>query len=293
LRRLDRHELAESLRAADRGWVLAAIVSVLVTLTLVTVRWGLLAAPDPGRSRWRVLWHSVVVGQAVNILVPLRFGEGARVVMTARHLGLPVGRVVTAVAVERVFDVAAFLAAGLFVFSIGALPEGVADRAPLAAAFAVVTVLGLIALVRLLPYLAGGEPRSANRFVRWLQTQAAAAGHGWTAVASTGRLFVVSALTVVILLASASTNLLMLRAFDLAIPATAALVLLIVLQIGTAVVSVPGNIGVFHYLTVLTLAQWQVPPATALAVAIVLHAVSIGPKLLLAPFAVIDRPARA
>lgn len=272
--------------------MLAAIVSVLVTLTLVTVRWGLLAAPDSGRSCWRVLWHSVVLGQAVNILVPLRFGEGARVVMTARHFGLPVGRVVTAAAVERLFDVAAFLVAGLFVFSIGPLPEGVADRAPLAAAFAVVTVLGLIAIVRLLPSLARGEPRSANRFVRWLQTQAAAAGHGWTAVAHTGKLVVVSALTVVILLSSAFTNLLMLRAFDLAIPATAALVLLIVLQIGTAVVSVPGNIGVFHYLTVLTLAQWQVPPATALAVAIVLHAVSVGPKLLLAPFALIDRPDR-
>jgi hypothetical protein len=49
---------------------------------------------------------------------------------------------------------------------------------------------------------------------------------------------------------------------------------------------------VFHYLTVMTLAQWQVPPAAALAAAIVLHAVSIGPKLLLAPFALIDRPER-
>jgi uncharacterized membrane protein YbhN (UPF0104 family) len=280
------------LRAADPVWVVAAVASVLVTLSFVTLRWGLLVDPGAQRSRWRVLWHSVVLGQAVNILVPLRFGEGTRVIMTARYFGLPVGRVVTAAALERLFDVAAFLGAGVFVFSIGALPERVAERAPLAAGFAIVTAIALIAFLRLLPALAGGEPRSGSRLVRWLQVQAGAVGHGWGAVASPRKLLGVSALTIVILLSSAFTNLLMLRAFDLAIPATAAVVLLIVLQVGTAVVSVPGNIGVFHYLTVITLAQWQVPPATAFAAAILLHAVSIGPKLLLAPFALIDRPDR-
>ena len=57
--------------------------------------------------------------------------------------------------------------------------------------------------------------------------------------------------------------------------------------------SVPGNIGVFHYLTVLTLAQWQVPAPQALATGIVLHAISIGPKLLLAPLALLDKPSHA
>jgi hypothetical protein len=44
---------------------------------------------------------------------------------------------------------------------------------------------------------------------------------------------------------------------------------------------------VFHYLTVITLAQWHVSAPVALATAIVLHAVSVGPKILLAPMALV------
>jgi uncharacterized membrane protein YbhN (UPF0104 family) len=69
------------------------------------------------------------------------------------------------------------------------------------------------------------------------------------------------------------------------VPPVAALVLLAVLQVGTAVVSVPGNIGVFHYLTVVTLATWRVPAPVALATAIVLHIVSLGPKVVLGAIA--------
>jgi uncharacterized membrane protein YbhN (UPF0104 family) len=82
-----------------------------------------------------------------------------------------------------------------------------------------------------------------------------------------------------------STNVLVFHAFDLHVPLITGLVLLVVLQIGTTVVSVPGNVGVFHYLTVLTLGAVNVPRSDALAVAVVLHAVSIGPKVLLGAIA--------
>ena len=86
-------------------------------------------------------------------------------------------------------------------------------------------------------------------------------------------------------LGAVSTNLLVFRAFDLQVPLVTGLVLLVVLQIGTTVVSVPGNVGVVHYLTVLTLGALNVPRSEALAVAVVLHAVSIGPKVLLGAIA--------
>jgi hypothetical protein len=49
-----------------------------------------------------------VLGQAVNILAPLRFGEGGRLAVTCRGLDVPVGRVMVRLARERAFDVAAF-----------------------------------------------------------------------------------------------------------------------------------------------------------------------------------------
>ncbi len=73
---------------------------------------------------------------------------------------------------------------------------------------------------------------------------------------------------------------------DLPVPVITAFALLVMLQIGTAVVSVPGNLGVFHYLTVVTLATWSVPTETAIATALVLHIVTLGPKIVLAAFAI-------
>jgi uncharacterized membrane protein YbhN (UPF0104 family) len=294
VRRLQPDQLAESLRATSGAWVVAAVASVFVTLTLVTIRWGVLVAPDGGSSRWRSLWHSVILGQAVNILVPLRFGEGTRVIVTARRLGLTIGRVVAAAALERLFDVAAFTAAVVLFLVAGLLPAKIAAGAPLAAMFAVLTMAVLLGFLYFVRWLARRAPRDGSpRILGWLRDQGEAVAAGWSESTTRRRLVAASGLTAVILLSSAMTNLLVFRAFHLAVPAPVAVILLVVLQIGTAVVSVPGNIGVFHYLTVLTLAQWQVPAPQALAAAIVLHAVSIGPKILLAPLALIDRPADA
>jgi hypothetical protein len=62
---------------------------------------------------------------------------------------------------------------------------------------------------------------------------------------------------------------------------TAALVLLVALQLGTALISVPGNLGVFHAITVLVLTRFDVDQTSAVAYAIVLYAVAIIPKIVL------------
>jgi uncharacterized protein (TIRG00374 family) len=288
--RLQSDGLAGAFRIALPGWVAAAAVSVLLTLALVTVRWRLLVGVHEGGSHWRVLWDSVVLGQAVNILVPLRFGEGMRLVVTCRGLGLPPGRVVVAVGLERVLDIAAFATAVLALLAAGWLPASVAAGAPAATALAAFIIVVILALFRFMPAISpwlGRRAGSGSRVSVWLEAQTVALQSGWSETTGRRRLFTAAVLTAMILTSSAMTNLLVFRAFALTVPVTAALVLLVVLQVGTAIVSVPGNIGVFHYLTVITLAQWHVSAPVALATAIVLHAVSVGPKILLAPMALV------
>ena len=55
----------------------------------------------------------------------------------------------------------------------------------------------------------------------------------------------------------------------------AAFFLLVVLQLGIAVPSSPGRVGVFHYLSVQALAVFAVGGATAVSFAIILHLISI------------------
>jgi uncharacterized membrane protein YbhN (UPF0104 family) len=98
--------------------------------------------------------------------------------------------------------------------------------------------------------------------------------NSWNASAAVGLL------TVLLPLLAASTNYLLFVAFRLTLPPVAALLLLISLQVANTIVSVPGNLGVFHYVTVLTLGAYSVDHDTALAYAIVLYIVALVPKIL-------------
>ncbi len=296
---VDWSEVLDAFEHASLPWTVAAIASVLLTLCLVTFRWGLLVggeafaspASRPRRARWHVLWNSVVLGQAVNILVPLRFGEGARLVVTSRGLGIPVGRVMVGLALERAFDVAAFATIVATLIVSGLMPQAFRGLLPAAATVTLVTIVGALVFVRLLPAILAWlrRVRVLAPMAAWIATQESAMRDGWVDITGRHQLALTALLTAILPITAAATNLLVLHSFGLPVPAIAAMVLLVVLQIGTAVVSVPGNVGVFHYLTVVTLATWDVPRPTALAVAVVLHLVSLGPKVVLGAFSVRSR----
>ena len=287
---------------ASRSWTAAAMASVLLTLCLVTFRWDLFvgdsessgpaAGTTLGLARWRVLWDSVVLGQAVNILVPLRFGEGARLVVTSRGVQIPVGRVAMSLALERAFDIAAFATIVLTLVLGGLMPQAFLGVLPAVATLTLATIGAALLFVRFLPVILAWLRTHLSLMARaaaWIEKQESAMREGWVDITRRRQLAKIAVLTAVIPITAAATNYLVFRSFDLPVPAVTALVLLVVLQVGTAVVSVPGNVGVFHYLTVVTLAAWDVPQPTAVAVAIVLHIVSLGPKVVLAAFSARNR----
>ncbi len=70
----------------------------------------------------------------------------------------------------------------------------------------------------------------------------------------------------------------------LSLPFVAALFLLVVLQVGTAVPSVPGKLGIFQYLCILALAPFGVGKSSALSYSVLLYLVAVGPVLLLGAF---------
>ena len=84
----------------------------------------------------------------------------------------------------------------------------------------------------------------------------------------------------IIWLAALATNQFMLQALDLDLPWTASLLVLVVLQVGITIPSVPGRIGVFEYLCILALAVFGVARAPALSYGILLHGVVLIPTTL-------------
>ncbi len=81
------------------------------------------------------------------------------------------------------------------------------------------------------------------------------------------------------------TNYLVFVAIGLAVPIWAALLILVVTQVGAAVIpSAPGQVGVFHYLAVLSLSVFSVEKEVALGYAVLLHLVVYLPMMLMGSY---------
>ena len=277
--------LLGSFGRAEPVFIVAALASVLLTLGTVAVRWHVLLYPGEPTRRWSPLLKATVLGQMLNIVLPIRLGELARVYVVSRTEHLAGTRVVLTVAIEKLADVAMFgvaMAVVLLTLSVPAWLEGPGRALLVAGGIAAVMSIALAwrgdQIARWIERLARVVPeRWQERVARQGEVARNAVG-----ILQTGRgLAQFWTLSVAVLLLAASTNYLVFLAFDLDLPLVAALTLLVVVQVGTTAVSVPGNIGVFHYLTALTLGAFGVEWNVAVAYAVLLHVVALGPKILL------------
>lgn len=274
-----------ALRQVDYARVGLALLSILVTLLVVTLRWRMLFYPDHRERGWFNLFGGVVVGQMLNIIVPARLGEVARAYAVGNREGLSKTRVLATVVVEKVADL------GMFALSVVLLLLGMSLPAWVRGSGDALLLTGLVAVGVTLGFSFWGE-----RGLRWLQRQGRRLperwgarveryGHsalgGFSALRDRRASLFLWSLSLAILALSVGTNYLLFWAFDLRLPPIAALFLLVVLQVGDAPPSLPGKIGVFHYLTVLALSVFAVERSVALSYAFVLYAVALLPKVIL------------
>jgi len=277
------------LRAGFSGvdWILAAAAGVTnaATLFLGAARWQLLFYPDHRPRRFWTLFRGVVIGQMLNIVIPVRVGEVARIYAVAGREQVSKARVLATIAVEKVLDVFVFALAAGVVLAVVALPPALRVRqeplwfAAAAGAGALWWLarrpqLGVVALARFFRILPAAWRRrlaeAAEGFLLGLSPLESS--RAWVPA-------VLLSLALVVL--AALTNYLMFLAFGLELPVLAALLLLVVLQAGSVPPSLPGRIGVFHYLTVVALGLFAVERAVALSYSIALYAAAFLPKILL------------
>jgi uncharacterized protein (TIRG00374 family) len=87
--------------------------------------------------------------------------------------------------------------------------------------------------------------------------------------------------SVVIWATAILTNHLTLLALNIRLPIAASILVLVVLQVSLSLPSIPGRIGVFEYLCVLSLAVFGIKQANAFTYGILLHMVALLPSTLL------------
>jgi len=273
--------VADSLVAADYGWLALALAAILGTFVTRGLRWRALFHRD--RVGLVAAITAILVGQAINAGLPVaRSGDVARAVWVGQREPVGVSQAIGTIVLEKVWDLLALCAAGLVLLLAWPLPAWF-SQSTWAVVGAAAVGLGALYLglawqrpllrltTRVMQRLSGRAsgmvmPR-LEQLVAALdaarQPQSAAKAGIWT--------FATWAL-------GALANWAVMRAFGVG-SWPGALFLEVTLMLGGAAVPTPGRIGVFEGITVVSLGQFGVAAGPALAIGVVLHAVVLVPAL--------------
>lgn len=301
----DWDRLVDALAGANYWYAVPAVMLYQVSLLFRTARWRIIMRHMREVPVTR-LYPVVVVGYMANNLLPLRLGELVRSYYVGEREGVSKTAALATILVERLMDaltLIVFVGVIAVFVPLNAVAEGFGDRSsvpwPLLAAalsvpFAVVfAVLVAVAYwperaaaavevgLRLLPDAAGTRARGlVHRFIHALQ-----------ALRSPSSVLVLFALSVPVWLFEGALFFVVGYSFDLhlaygsEIEMAAALVLAMALaNIGAAVPSSPGGIGLFELIareTLVLLPLAVIDRSVAGAYAAVVHAILLLPVIAL------------
>lgn len=276
---IDFAEMAAALRSANLAWVALAGVTVMISAAAKGWRWHLLlypAAQPPGASRIGLprLTNIWMAGTGVNLALPVpRGGDVLRVYLAGEAGSASKSLVLGTIAAEKLLDMVMLAVCFLGLLVFVAMPQELAQRQPSTVGVALVLTLA----VALLLWQRERVVALASRFLQRLPYGNRAASSlerglaGLTALRQPGRLLGLAALTVGIWAVSALTNYLVFLALDMPPSWVQSVFVLVVLQIGVAVPSTPGKIGLFQVLCRWALGVFGVAAALGLAYGVLLY----------------------
>ena len=279
------NELWEVLSRANPILVIAGILIVLLNVATLALRWWVILLRDWQPSEYNAILGGVYLGQMFNILLPARLGELARIYFVSERLDTTKSTLLGSLVLEKVIDLVAFGLALLLLISALSLPAWVTDPGNTLIILALIAILAVIALLlfgrRILGWstpLLRKLPGSWGERIDGILERALT---GFDSMRSWKRQLSIWTLTILSLILSTLTNYVVLESVHIQSPFTAALFVLIVLQVGSAPPSAPGKLGIFHYLVVLALSAYGVDKDLALAYSLVLYLAALLPKIII------------
>ena len=286
VRGLDVGALAAALAQVHGGWLAAAAALQGLSLLFGALAWqvGLTAAVARVPVRRVVAAHWI--GQAANSLLPARLGEVARVMTLRRHVGgeAPAARIAGSLAAQRLLGGVSSFVVVVAVVLVLPLPGLLGSLRPWAAG-----ALGLAVLLALVYPRLGLETRVLGRTPGRLRGVAADVADG-ARILRAGRARTVSlAIHMGELGAQLGSIIALLRAFQVQVPLSAALVVFCLLALASALPSLPGGLGFNQAAVVAPLGSiYGVAAPAALAFSLGMQATGLAVALLGGVVAVFD-----
>lgn len=280
VRTVDLGAVGEAIRGMEFWLLLPATGVMAVAIYLRAIRWRLFFAPEhrPGMG---AVTAALLIGYLFNNILPARAGEAARVIALKQRAGTPRFEALGTVVAERALDVVCLV---LILFGLAPVLPGV-DWLPRALAFggALSAVLGVLLVA--IAFYGHGPARVLLRPLSFLpgftgertETAAASLVHGFSFLRRPASAVATIVLTVVSWLLIAVSFWLCLLGFPFAQGFEAALLVVVATNLVLVIPSGPAAVGVFEAATLVALGAFGVDRSSALSYAIVVHALSVVP----------------
>ncbi len=275
-----------ALSNVSTGYLLIGLSSVAVNTLAKTMRWRVLLGSSGRALRFSTLLIALLTGQMLNALLPVRVGDLSRVADIG-FKGPGSAFVLGTVVLEKIIDLVCLALLFIFVLIFIPLPGWFGSSAYFIAAAALISLGALVLLAlsadrfsRILNFVTQLLPaRVSRKLGQHLQS-----GLNSILILRQNRQRVrIAFWTVVVWATAIATNQLILLAFGIQVTIIAACLLIVMLLVGVSIPALPGGIGIFEYLCVLGLGIFAVNPAVALTYALILHAMTLLPMILIGP----------
>jgi len=222
---------------------------------------------------------------ALNAALPVRVGELARAYLVGELEERSKASTLVTIVVEKILEAIMLLVSVALLLGAISLPSWLGRSELAAAALLVSLSIALLLIARnrqwVTNWLNGLSVAIRSSLIKGLVQKVVVSLEGVDSLGSWKVLAGSLGLSGAIWVVATSTNWLVLASMGIVAPWWSPLLLLVVLQVGAAIPSSPGRVGVFHYLGYLTLTTIGVEGGTALAYAVVLHLVVFLPMMVL------------
>lgn len=278
-------EVLGDLRAGKYVWIIPGLAVYFLSIWFRSWRWRFLLRGSKAVSVGS-LFPVVLIGYMGNNVLPLRLGEVLRAYVLGRREGINLGTSLTTAVLERLFDGVTMV---LFVlFGLLFVPMSLFFRrlVTVASGFffgALVAFLVLAARPQVMRRAAralilGAVPQRLRDTLLELMEGVIV---GLESLRSSRDMVVVLVVTLGVWILEAVNQWLVSFAFDLELPFSGIMLMGGVMNLLTALPSLPGYVGTFEAAGVQVLGILGVPSGTAASYVLVLHAVVLVPVTLL------------
>lgn len=237
-------------------WVALAIALDILSYVVQGLRWKFLLSPF-GHVKTRYAIRAVFVGLFANVLFPLRPGEPLRAYLIANSEDLGFVTVIGSVLVERLIDLVVTVA-GIGVMSVLVpMPERFRHAADVLG-IATLALLGMfVALIVYIELRFAGDPRRMQGGKR-MPGKLMSALVGLHAMGTSPSFYPAVLTSLLMPFCQVLALWAMMRSYGIGLPFIAAVVVLLVVNLGVSLPNAPANVGSYQLFCVLGLGIFMV-----------------------------------